>query len=650
MAADQGANALVRMIKVSAEALQQMLPTIFTVAGFRETQIEPATQSATAWQSPEPTEGYFGDRMRYQARIRWQQSPKVIDECMIAVSVFNEMQGAFVLDDNRTKILLEVVASQVQNYLNQKITRDEAAPPLDPVVAPGKTFGRPFTGTLRDYSGCAEESELGELKSGTLPLGTYWFGFDIRPKGHGAPLYLSAFRNTGRMEHNGVLVCAPQNSGKTKLIIRWARAAIWSKERYGVLIIDVKGNLRQKLEEQKLQGQIYHFSTDPDDGKSDRINFLDGPKGITAIDTDRIRQLATALVPSRGFVERGGVDEYHYRNEIVWLTAFIHILKLAQYYRQDWFTGKNGQPRNVDLADLYDLLTDETEMLRYFTDLSAEEPEFEKKNPGKPLPVRGIRSWFSEIAIMLDPNKFAFGQRVDKESYRSFTIALTTALEPFARNGTLFGRTTASVDGPGRLFDLETVLGDASQPVTVILSARQQDLQKSEVVLALVIKRLQWFLFNRMSEPAAEKRPLLLLLDETRRIRDFDAAEYVTFAREAKAGCVIVYQSLDQVGPREKIMELLENVGTQIYLGSLVGNTAKYFIEVLPKRWRPVVTSQTVKSQSGETVNINSSHEQVDYFSTTDLYRLPAGPYPALIHINGFPRRKPFFTDMEEQE
>ena len=263
-----------------------------------------------------------------------------------------------------------------------------------------------------------------------------------------------------------------------------------------------------------------------------------------------------------------------------------------------------------------------------------------------PLPVCGVDHWASELAIMLDPQRIAIGQRPERDSFRTYTTALLTALEPFSRHGTLHHRVRSF--GSGRLFDLEAVLGGEERPVTVIISARQQDLDKAATVLSLAIKRLQWFLFDRMVDPKAAERPVLLLLDETRRIRDFDAAEYITFAREASAACVIVYQSLNQVVPAEKRIELLENVGTQIYLGSIVGDTAQHLVKILGKRSRTQVTRQVVRTANTETLTHTYGNEMVDFLSTADLYRLPAGLWPALVYINDQPRRAPFFTDMTE--
>jgi hypothetical protein len=343
-------------------------------------------------------------------------------------------------------------------------------------------------------------------------------------------------------------------------------------------------------------------------------------------------------LPSRGFAGQGGIDEYHYRNRVIWLTAFIHLLKLAQCYYPDWFLDPDGEERNVDLVDLYELIADEAALYDWIFALADAEAGLQEN--GVPLPPCGVDHWASELAIMLDPQKINCGQRPERDTYRQYTTALLSALEPFSPHGSLHQRVRSF--GPGRQFDIESTLGGEARPVTVLLVARQQ--------LSLVVKRLQWFLFERMQAPEeAEKRPVLLLLDEARRIRDFDAAEYVTFAREAKAACVIVYQSIDQILPAEKRVELLENIGTQIYLGSLVGNTARSLIGILPQRQRLEFSQQIVRTANTETLTTTRANRSTDFFTTADLYSLPAGRYPALVYINDSPHRPPFFTDMTER-
>ena len=188
---------------------------------------------------------------------------------------------------------------------------------------------------------------------------------------------------------------------------------------------------------------------------------------------------------------------------------------------------------------------------------------------------------------------------------------------------------------------------------------------------SLAVQRLQHMLFERMSPtarqgisrahpapsrsqaqptriPQGKPHPVLLLLDETRRIPGFKANEYVTFAREAQAGCVVSYQSLDQIGEAAQISEMLENVGTQVYLGSLVGATAKYFIDLLPVRHRRRYSWST-STGSSYSEGIDSNLEEVPYVGTNELYSLPGGKWPALVYINAQPRRKPFLVDLDSE-
>ena len=624
---------------IDGETLRRLLPTIFERCAYSQPLIEDTTRTATATKAFQE-QGYFPGSAQIQAVVTW--NPAGPGSTKISWEVYDISHGQRAQRVRLTQELGQVLRSVIANSIRDKAAPGQRIWPHNPVVKPGAIFEEFYTGTLYDYSPCATRPEVSDLVLGSLPIGSYAFGFDDEPEITGPELFLSTFRNGAPMEYNGVLVCAPQNSGKTSLIVRWAEAA--TRNPYAIFLVDVKGNLRSKLEG-RLKGEVYCFATDPADETSDRINFLDGPTGLTAADTDRIRQLVTALLPSRGFVETGGLDEYHYRNRVIWLTAFVHILKLAECYYPEWYLDDEGNERNVDLADLYQLIADEEGFYNFIRELQAAEAKLTKR--GVDVPVCGVDHWLFELAIMLDKNRVPVGQRPERDSFRTYTTGLLTALEPFSKHGTLHHRVRSF--GPGRLFDLETVLGGSERPVTVILAARQQDLQNSTAVLSLAIKRLQWFLFDRMADPEAARHPVLLLLDETRRIRDFDAPEYISFAREAKACCVIVYQSLDQITPAEKRIELLENIGTQIYLGSMVGNTAKSFLSILPQRSRITVSRQIVRTANTETPTLNIVNEKVDYLTSTELYHLPGGRWPALIYINDQPRRAPFFTDMRDR-
>jgi hypothetical protein len=517
----------------------------------------------------------------------------------------------------------------------------------NPVLPPGRELTEAFTGNLRDYSGFATSDETKDLQKGVLPLGTWAFAKDpddpTAAVERGEPLFLSNWRTGAPMIYNGALVCAPQNSGKTQLIMRWALAA--NRHRYSIFLVDVKGNMYAELQP-KLQGKVFCFSTDPAEA-GDCINFLAGLHGTTPEDSRRVRQLVEALMPRDGWEQ--GEQAYFYQNHFNWFSALIHIALLVQYYDPAMF----GQGQ-AHLGHVYQLATEYDQLMACIRNIEiyqARAIAAAKKEPPDPdikkFAEPGVAYWRSEIALLLDPKDG--GQRTADYSYRTLTGAVVNALRPFSRFGTLYSksggpRADGSYPPPERSFSLE-MLGGA-EPVTIILAAREQDLDDATTVLAIAVRKLQQFLFERMKTPGLQ--PILVLLDETRRIRGFKANEYVTFARQAQAGCVLVYQSLDQIGEEPKIYEILENVGTQIFLGSVAGNSARYLIDMLPRRFRPTF-SHTMSFGQGGGPSVQSGQESVEYFSTGELYRLPAGEWPALVYINGLPRRKPFLVDMDQK-
>lgn len=639
-------EAAVETFRVKPGAVRDVLATAIRQSGFSDPKIDELSGRATA-----SRERRYNDQIGGVERKIFLAGWKSIDgspgSCRVAW-IIREEGNRRPGDDDRRKMrdfravlssLLSAVA-EAQPGAAGGASRDASRPPHNPVLAPGEILEGLYSGNLRDYSGCASVDEVADLRKGTLPLGRYAFGKTPADVRHGPALYLSRYRSGGRMEFNGTLICAPQNAGKTSMIVRWAEAA--NRDGYSIFLVDVKGNLRQKLAG-KLRGHVYYFSTDPR-AECDRMNFLRGVTAVTPEDTEEIKAIATALLPSAGWVDKGGEDEYFYRNRVIWLTGLIHILKLREAYAPDQFLDEAGRRRSADLGDLYRLVTDEQLLYAWIGELREAEAIL-RSIPNGPRVDCGVDHWIREIAQLIDPNRMPEGQRDPIHGYRDYTQGMVAALEPFSRHGTLFRKVRDS--GPGRLFSLED-LGRTDQPVTIILAAREQDLEKAETVLALAVKKLQQFLFGRFEKAERDVRPVLLLLDETRRIRAFDANKYITFAREARAGCVIVYQSLDQIGDEKKVAEILENVGTQVYLGSLVGNTARYFMNILPRRYRASVSENLSYGSEGRSRTVNIGKELVDYLTTNELYNLPAGSWPALVYINDQPRRKPILVDMDD--
>jgi hypothetical protein len=398
----------------------------------------------------------------------------------------------------------------------------------------------------------------------------------------------------------------------------------------------VKGNLYPKLKEKPLIGTVYHFTTEPGVA-SDRINLLAGLGAPTDIRLAwKVRQLANAILPSEGFDE-DAEQLYYLQNRTSWLCSLIHILKLYEFYWPERLPG-----RRADLGDLYHMILDPVRLAAAINEMMAYEVTDKAKARGDTF--GGIRRWLLPAALLFGPTEVPGGQRPPTNNYQEFTQGLLTALAAFGRGGILHDKIRDDVSSPpGRLFELEDL--DRDEPVTIVMTAREQELDDAVTVVSMAVKRLQHILFGRMGK---RRRPVLLLLDETRRIRNFKPGQYITFAREAQAGCVIVYQSLDQIKDEAEITEILENVGTQIYLKSVVGNSAKHLIEYLPKRYRWSFSRTASLSDGNFGGTWTQQQDLIDYFTTGDLNRLPSGRRSALVYLNDHPSGKPFFVEMDE--
>jgi hypothetical protein len=317
------------------------------------------------------------------------------------------------------------------------------------------------------------------------------------------------------------------------------------------------------------------------------------------------------------------------------------VLLYRRYYPQHFIDGE------ADLSIVYSIASSEKQLYKMLDDTTGREVSLPVERKIEP----GVEYWKNEISLLISPKRG--GQRTADYSYRALTQSICNALRPFSRYGTLYRKTSkgrVNRPNPPRPFFSFDELKDHSEPLTIFLAAREQDVDDATTVVSMVVKRLQHILFDRMQD-LEDKGAILLLLDETRRIRSFAPDEYITFARQARAGCVIVYQSLDQIGDEKKIRVILENIGAQIYLGSVVGETARFLIGMLPKRRRPVFSSVTAVSESrrAETsLSTQVGYEMADYLSSIELFRLPAGKYPALVYLNSQPRQSPILVDMSE--
>jgi hypothetical protein len=625
------------IIPIPDEAMEVFVPVFMKTIGFQPDGAGSMSAGVATGSRSKNREYGFRTASREHLRCRWQRSRKDPSATIL---------GWVVLDGERRPMRSQtqhIGSSFLRAAVEQFKEREVWGPPRDPVVGPGEPFEGPFTGQLTDLSATATQAELltggpESLARGVLPLGRHL---------HGADLHLGRFGDE-RMEYRGTLVCAPPGAGKTELILRWAVSAIANG--YSVLVVDVKGVLNEEIRRRLAEAGVEpphlsrYFSTNPDPAvRSDRINFLAGLSTATAEDRAGLEQLARAILPIEGF-ERGDERRFH-ENRVAYLTAMLGLVKLRESYEP------HPERRDYDLSDVYEIASRERTLMEWLAAVARHEGARRKRSE-EPNPP-GLERWFDELAVLFPASKqikvpagpTLVGQREARDSYRYFTQGIVNALRPFSSWGVLGRRVSghAMRRGEGLSFRLTDLI--RPEQALVVLEARELDVGGAEAVVSLAASHLQMLLNRR--HPEADPRPLLLLLDETARLRGFDAKKYVALCRSAKAAVVLVYQQLDQIaagaGDDRGPSELLENVGTQIFLGSLAGRNHELFSRQRGMRWRETVTRTGGPLSSAREQSIAQIREE-----EVPVYpRLPGGRYPALVYIRDHPAGKPFLVDMD---
>jgi len=503
------------------------------------------------------------------------------------------------------------------------------------IIGPGETLDRIVQGTVYDYGACGTTKQAHQRSVGILPAGVWAF----RRKGdvtYGPRIYLDA-----PTIERGVLLCAPAGVGKTHLLVKWALAA--RKHGYSVFIVDVKGNLLKNYPQlDPGDGSLFHFSTDLD-ADSDRINFLAGlgwvaPSPKRGVDYDDLKEREFSRIDesvgdiSRMLLEEPKIqdDELRfYENRLNWLHAFIHLLKLQEFYFPNDFA-RNGTLRSADLSDLFDLVRNEQGFLALARRLLVEEQRREK-DPRCP-PVRfGVQHNLYALGPLIRRDAESpldqFSQQTSNENFGLLTLGIVNALKPFS----VRLRARVSDVGSGSLFRIEQAFS-GSKPCSIVFSAVPETDSAAKALLSIAVRRLRQ-LVNARLKADERKVPMLLLLDETVMIRGFDPDQYVAFNRQAQAGCVLVYQDLSAIGSDDKALRVLRNVGAQVYMGSLSGKTLQLFQQSLGKRRRTRASTGASHSVDGRSSSETWIDEEVDKLGAAELADLPGGVRPGVVVI-----------------
>jgi len=509
---------------------------------------------------------------------------------------------------------------------------------------------------MYDYSCFATSEELKACRTGSLPIGREAFGWENKAW-HGERLFLPPANDHPR-EELGILLCAPQGSGKTHLLLQWAAWA--AQQGRSVFIIDVKGNMRRPLEDALDQigasVKIQEFTTAADES-SDSMNVLAGISAKDVRCSSQLMQIAETLLPEARKAKTGEI-----REEALWkrvalmaLHAALMLLKLIEYYGH--LTGAPG--RIADLSDLSLVIKNEETVIKWIIQLRRHEAW--ALAAGAPLATYGVDDCVRSLDITLSQGvhkvpieigegrckrtkffKFTDGQRSPERTYKDYMIPILTMLEPFVPSSALAARVRSTGDEQEIRLDR---LGRDGVARIVLLAAREQDSKTATDILATTMLRLAQCFNERRTCPKSDLGEVLLLLDETSRIEGFDAPDFVSIVRENHIGYVLVYQGLDMIGPPAAIDRLLGNIGTQVFLKGLAGEDLSAFNRRLAgrDRERRMDTEQTSPT-SGPSRGSSLQSRDVPFLQPIAANPLPGGRYPALVYLRDGP--PPFLVDL----
>ena len=521
------------------------------------------------------------------------------------------------------------------NALEAEANAEPRLPPEGPyILAPGEDVsldrllmhGPP----VGDYSGFATEAETEDLKSGVLPLGRWAFGEEPGAAQLGQSLWISP----AELAFEGTLLVAPSGRGKTHLLKRWAEAA--NLAGYSILIVDIKGDMYEDLRN-RLSGEVRYLATDRrvavgtsnTQERSDRMNLLQGLDWRSALHREDVGALADVLLPSRGWKGEGGVAERAFRLRRALLTNLILLVLMRHTYAK-------GGLKVPDLGDVYELACDEDSLVEAVNDVQAGEEREKEENPSYPVQTL-IREFRKFVAP--GPRGATWGARGAQEAYIDYTLGVVDALRPFAPGTTFYEKVRA--EGEGKSFDIDAL--DGPDQVSLILAARNEDGDPSDAMLSFCIKRTEQILSERFKKPGA--RPVLLLLDETARIRDFDALGFVSIARQANTATVLVYQGIGKIAEAIR-QDLLTTIGTQIYLGDVPHAMVPLVQQGLPTR-NP--TPRSGWDRQGNPM-LAHGHDPVPSLGSLELEKLRSGERPGIVYLRDHPSGKPipvsFYAEM----
>jgi type IV secretory pathway TraG/TraD family ATPase VirD4 len=469
------------------------------------------------------------------------------------------------------------------------------------VLGPGENLkpGVSYRG-LYDYSQTASKQEVAALAVGDPQQGDFWLGRYVGLHGNKAQIYSDLWLPNDFL-HQHILIVGATGSGKTELLLKSAGNLM---QQGNLVLVDVAGFLGDRLLPLARSSGSKLICWDIG-SKNNRVvwNFLEELEKFGS--EKEIRAIAEALY---GQYDDKDQNAAFWKRDITWLAAILGLVVASR---------KQGLLANkLEPSDLPTLVMDRDG-------------------------VQALLNNLPQAAIQWQPDLISYLMLAD-DRFALDVSFLQNKLSPFKDPDV-----RAICDGTSGIHLLPALNG--KQKHTLVIGQNLADGKFGTALAAVMISYVMNVMYRRMRNPNYVWTPTYIICDEAPRLENIKYEELTAIGRNAKAGVVLMCQSIDQF--QDKTLPALNNCRTQIFLQGVSLKTAEWLSKQLGEYDRQELTMSNTGIVGPSPFNQRQiGYKRVPILGVHELTTRPDGKFPkrnAVIRVNEShsPVTKTFLTD-----
>ncbi len=452
---------------------------------------------------------------------------------------------------------------------------------------------------LFDYSQTASWQEASSLGTGNGKNGDFWLGRQVNFRSSkasiGADMWIP-----NEFLHQHVLIVGATGAGKTDLLLKSAQNLMLKGN---LVCVDAAGFLADRFAGLATGVGSKLVCWDISATRNRVVwNFLEELEKFGS--EKEIRAIAQALY---GNYDDADHNAPFWKRDIMWLTAILGVAVEAR---------KQGVIK-LNPSDLPELIIDRNAVQTLLSHLP-----------------QAVSQWGADLLSYMNLPEDSFGRDI------SF---LQTKLSPFKDRDV-----KAICDGYSQIFLLPALNGSSRH--TIVIGQSLADGKFGSSLAAVMINYVMNVMYRRMRNPKHNWTPTYIVCDEAPRLKNIDYEELTAIGRNAKAGVLLMCQSLDQFP--EKTMAAMNNCRTQVFLQGVSYKTADWLSKQLGEYQRQVMSmsAQGVFGPSPANQRI-LTYERVPVVGVREISTRPLAALPsnrsAIVRVNAAesPTNKPLLTD-----